>query len=255
MVRTQAVREGAVGHRAHARGLHPPRLGARLGGGHLRRAARRAHPALQGPQAAGADHRLRHGAHREARPAQDGLPRACARSPCWPTRWRSSRSRGASTIDFDTLPLDDAKTYTSSSRGARRSACSSWSRPGMRDALRGLRPERLEDLIAMVSLYRPGPDGADPRLHRAQARPGRRSRTSIPPWRRSRGRRTGSWCTRSRSCRSPPRWRASPWARPTSCAAPWARRTASSWPSSARSSSAAAASAAPPPPRPSASGS
>jgi len=27
----------------------------------------------------------------------------------------------------------------------------------MRDALRGLRPERLEDLIAMVSLYRPGP--------------------------------------------------------------------------------------------------
>jgi DNA polymerase-3 subunit alpha len=28
---------------------------------------------------------------------------------------------------------------------------------GMRDALRGLRPERLEDLIAMVSLYRPGP--------------------------------------------------------------------------------------------------
>jgi DNA polymerase-3 subunit alpha len=28
---------------------------------------------------------------------------------------------------------------------------------GMRDALRGLRPERLEDVIAMVSLYRPGP--------------------------------------------------------------------------------------------------
>ena len=84
---------------------------------------------------------------------------------------------------------------------------------------------------------------------------GPRSRTSIPRWRSSRGRRTGSWCTKSRSCRSPPRWRASPWARPTSSAAPWARRTASSWPSSARSSSAAAASAAPPPPRPSASGS
>src|SRR5207302_7410667 len=28
---------------------------------------------------------------------------------------------------------------------------------GMRDALRGLRPERLEDVIAIVSLYRPGP--------------------------------------------------------------------------------------------------
>src|SRR5438034_11604093 len=28
---------------------------------------------------------------------------------------------------------------------------------GMREALRGLKPGRLEDVIAMVSLYRPGP--------------------------------------------------------------------------------------------------
>src|SRR5207249_3339866 len=56
---------------------------------------------------------------------------------------------------------------------------------------------------------------------------GPRSRTSTRPWRSSRGRRTGSWSIKSRSCRSPPRWRASRWARPTSCAGPWARRTAS----------------------------
>ena len=45
-------REGAVGHRAGAGGLHAPRLRARLGRRDLRRAARRAHPALQGSQAA-----------------------------------------------------------------------------------------------------------------------------------------------------------------------------------------------------------
>ena len=45
-------RQGAVGHRPRAGGLHAPRLRARLGRRHLRRAARRAHPALQGPQAA-----------------------------------------------------------------------------------------------------------------------------------------------------------------------------------------------------------
>src|SRR5207245_905059 len=71
-----AERSGALGDRAHAGGLHPPRLGPRVGGRHLRRATRRAHPALQGPQAPGADHRLRDGADREARAPQDGLPRA-----------------------------------------------------------------------------------------------------------------------------------------------------------------------------------
>ncbi len=67
---------GDVGGGPRARGLHPPRLGARLRGGHLGRAPDGAGAALQGPQAARAHHRLRDGADREARPAQDGLPRA-----------------------------------------------------------------------------------------------------------------------------------------------------------------------------------
>ncbi len=67
---------GDVGGGPRARGLHPARLGARLRGGHLGRAPDGAGAALQGPQAARAHHRLRDGAHREARPAQDGLPRA-----------------------------------------------------------------------------------------------------------------------------------------------------------------------------------
>jgi len=64
-------------------------------------------------------------------------------------------SRGV-VIDFDTLPLDDGKTYALLSE-ARTFGVFQLESAGMRDALRGLRPERLEDLIAMVSLYRPGP--------------------------------------------------------------------------------------------------
>ena len=38
-----------------------------------------------------------------------------------------------------------------------RPACSSWKVPGMRDVLRKLKPNRFEDIIALVALYRPGP--------------------------------------------------------------------------------------------------
>jgi DNA polymerase-3 subunit alpha len=64
-------------------------------------------------------------------------------------------SRGE-TIDFDALPLDDPKTYALLSE-ARTFGVFQLESAGMRDALRGLRPERLEDVIAIVSLYRPGP--------------------------------------------------------------------------------------------------
>ncbi len=64
-------------------------------------------------------------------------------------------SRGI-TIDLDTLPLDDAKAYTMLSE-AKTFGVFQLESSGMREALRGLKPERLEDLIAMVSLYRPGP--------------------------------------------------------------------------------------------------
>src|SRR6267378_1578230 len=59
-------------------------------------------------------------------------------------------------IDLDTLPVDDAKTYQLLSE-AKTFGVFQLESGGMRDALRGLRPERLEDVIAMVSLYRPGP--------------------------------------------------------------------------------------------------
>jgi len=64
-------------------------------------------------------------------------------------------SRGVQ-IDLDDLPLDDAKTYAMLT-DARTFGVFQLESSGMREALRGLRPERLEDVIAIVSLYRPGP--------------------------------------------------------------------------------------------------
>jgi DNA polymerase-3 subunit alpha len=64
-------------------------------------------------------------------------------------------SRGLA-LDLDRLPLDDKKTYEMLAE-AKTFGVFQLESSGMRDALRGLRPEQLEDLIAMVSLYRPGP--------------------------------------------------------------------------------------------------
>ncbi len=64
-------------------------------------------------------------------------------------------SRGID-IDLDALPLDDAKTYAGLSE-ARTFGVFQLESSGMREALRGLKPGKLEDVIAMVSLYRPGP--------------------------------------------------------------------------------------------------
>jgi DNA polymerase-3 subunit alpha len=65
------------------------------------------------------------------------------------------QSRGIA-IDLDQLPLDDARTYELLTE-ARTFGVFQLESAGMRDALRGLKPERLEDVIAIVSLYRPGP--------------------------------------------------------------------------------------------------
>ncbi|MBI4611909.1 MAG: DNA polymerase III subunit alpha [Candidatus Rokubacteria bacterium] len=64
-------------------------------------------------------------------------------------------TRGLS-FDPDAIPLDDTKTYQLLSE-AKTFGVFQLESPGMRDILRGLKPERLEDLIAIVSLYRPGP--------------------------------------------------------------------------------------------------
>ena len=59
-------------------------------------------------------------------------------------------------IDIDTLPLDDTKTYDMLSRGETTGIFQLES-GGMRTAILGMRPDRFEDIIALVALYRPGP--------------------------------------------------------------------------------------------------
>ncbi|MDD5130606.1 MAG: DNA polymerase III subunit alpha [Candidatus Omnitrophica bacterium] len=62
-------------------------------------------------------------------------------------------------IDFEKIPLDDKNTYkllaSSHTIGIFQVESS-----GMRDLLKKLVPERFEDLIALLALYRPGPIGS-----------------------------------------------------------------------------------------------
>ena len=59
-------------------------------------------------------------------------------------------------IDLANIPLDDEPTYSMLSNGDTVGVFQLES-SGMRDVLRGLRPDRFEDIIAVVALYRPGP--------------------------------------------------------------------------------------------------
>lgn len=59
-------------------------------------------------------------------------------------------------VDLATLPLDDAPTYDMLARGDA-GGVFQFEGAGMRDVLKQMRPTRLEDLIAAVALYRPGP--------------------------------------------------------------------------------------------------
>ena len=58
--------------------------------------------------------------------------------------------------DLSALPLDDRRTYDMLARGETAGVFQLES-TGMRDVLRNLRPDTLEDIIAVVALYRPGP--------------------------------------------------------------------------------------------------
>lgn len=59
-------------------------------------------------------------------------------------------------IDIDAIPLDDEKTFELLTNGDTVGVFQLES-SGMRDVLKGLKPDRFEDIIAVVALYRPGP--------------------------------------------------------------------------------------------------
>jgi DNA polymerase-3 subunit alpha len=68
----------------------------------------------------------------------------------------NERRSDAPPFSVSSLPLDDAQTFALLSSGKTMGIFQLES-AGMRDLLVGLRPDRFEDIIALIALYRPGP--------------------------------------------------------------------------------------------------
>ena len=73
-------------------------------------------------------------------------------------------------VDFDALPWDDPAVYELLQRGDTVGVFQLESE-GMRRTLAAVRPTSFGDIIALVALYRPGPDGQHPDVRRPQERP------------------------------------------------------------------------------------
>jgi len=82
------------------------------------------------------------------------------------------------TVDIGAIPIDDAKTYALYAR-ADTVAVFQVESAGMRDALRQLRPTCIEDIVALVALYRPGPMENIPKY--CNVKNGREPRSGIHP--------------------------------------------------------------------------
>jgi len=67
-----------------------------------------------------------------------------------------ARHKGQEQFRYEDIPLDDAATYKLFTQGKTEAVFQFESR-GMQGMLRDAKPSRLEDLIAMNALYRPGP--------------------------------------------------------------------------------------------------
>ncbi|MFE8073120.1 DNA polymerase III subunit alpha [Marinobacteraceae bacterium S3BR75-40.1] len=66
------------------------------------------------------------------------------------------REQGLEDLDIDTIPLDDADSFKMLKRAETTAVFQLESR-GMKDLIRRLQPDSLEDMIALVALFRPGP--------------------------------------------------------------------------------------------------
>jgi len=76
-------------------------------------------------------------------------------------------------LDIDHVPLDDEAVYEMLGRGDTTGVFQMES-PGMRSLIKLLAPDRFEDLMALVALYRPGPLNAGMHTEYAERKHGRR---------------------------------------------------------------------------------
>jgi DNA polymerase III subunit alpha len=80
------------------------------------------------------------------------------------------RSRGVE-LEIAEIPLDDAKTYAMLAEGDSTGVFQLESE-GMREAMKKVRPTEFDDIVALVSLYRPGAMRYIPDYARGKANPG-----------------------------------------------------------------------------------
>lgn len=66
------------------------------------------------------------------------------------------RSEGLGPLDINTIPLDDAPTFDMLKKAETTAVFQLESR-GMKELIKRLQPDSLEDMIALVALFRPGP--------------------------------------------------------------------------------------------------
>src|SRR5690606_24048794 len=79
----------------------------------------------------------------------------------WAIKMIDPRStyNGTAGIDINAIPLDDPGVYRLLERGQTTAIFQLESR-GMKDLIKRLKPNCLEDIIALVALFRPGPLGS-----------------------------------------------------------------------------------------------
>jgi DNA polymerase III subunit alpha len=87
---------------------------------------------------------------------------------------------GGVELDIDHLPLDDQATYEAL-RAGDTTGVFQLEGAGMRSLIRQLAPDRFEDLMALVALYRPGPLSANMHVEYADRKHGRRQVTYPHP--------------------------------------------------------------------------
>ncbi len=87
------------------------------------------------------------------------------------------KARGVE-VDIGAIPLDDPKAYDLYAK-AETVAVFQVESSGMKDALRQMKPDTIEDIIALVALYRPGPMENIPKF--CNVKNGREDREGIHP--------------------------------------------------------------------------
>jgi DNA polymerase III subunit alpha len=83
----------------------------------------------------------------------------------------AARPAGATPVQIDRIPLDDPRTFELL-KSAETTGVFQLESRGMKDLIRRLMPDRFDDIVALVALFRPGPAavGRRRRLHQPQAR-------------------------------------------------------------------------------------